>query len=341
MLYKLVSKERRFAELEPMPFRSMADFGKREKELESLIADNILEVLFEDGSLMPVFRERQRQSEADIYALDGKGDLVIFELKRSAAGEGAVHQALRYAQDAGQWSYPKLASKYETYSGSDAELAEDHAEAFDLESPLPSRQFNRNQRLVVIGSAADDSLIAAVDYWKQKGLSIDFLPYRIYSIGGKHYFEFFSLPYDRHQNPSAAKGVIFDTNRSYREDAIWDMMEHRTVEAYGEAKRFVGHLHPGDIVFFSHKWCGIVAAAKVRKGSIQKPDEDTCARSVDFLTPVPTRGQSIKAMPFKKVAEATGKSFFWARTIKVPYLTPDEAQALVAELNSFLSKDGL
>ncbi len=338
MLYRLVSEAERFAELEPVPFKTMACLGKREKELETLVADNILERLFEDGSLMPIFQERLRQPEADIYALDEKGALVIFELKRSSAGEGAVHQALRYAQDAGQWTYAELERKYRTYSKNDtAELAKDHAYAFNLEVPLSSQQFNRRQRLMVIGSAADDSLITAVDYWRHQGLSIEFLPYRIYTIGNESYFEFFSPPYDRHQNPGTVKGVLFDTNRSYKEDGIWCMMEHATVEAYGDAKRFVGHVQPGDFVFFSHKWCGIVAAAKVKKGSIQKPDDNTFARAVEFLTPIPVRGEAIKAMPFRKVSEVTGKSFYWARTIKVPYLTADEAQNLVSELDSFLT----
>jgi len=44
---------------------------------------------------MPIFQERQYQKEADIYALNEKGELIIFELKRGSAGEGAVHQALR------------------------------------------------------------------------------------------------------------------------------------------------------------------------------------------------------------------------------------------------------
>ena len=34
---------------------------------------------------MPVFQERQYQAEADIYALNEQGELVIFELKRSSA----------------------------------------------------------------------------------------------------------------------------------------------------------------------------------------------------------------------------------------------------------------
>lgn len=103
MLYRLNTSDGKYDRLDPLPFKDFAHFGKREKELEHLIAGSILDVLFENASLMPIFQERQYQGEADIYALNEQGDLVIFELKRGTAGDGAVHQALRYAQDAGQW----------------------------------------------------------------------------------------------------------------------------------------------------------------------------------------------------------------------------------------------
>ncbi len=46
-------------------------------------------------------QERQLQSEADVYAINREGDLVIFELKRGLAGEDAVLQAIGYTQRAG------------------------------------------------------------------------------------------------------------------------------------------------------------------------------------------------------------------------------------------------
>ena len=336
MLYELNTTDGQYDRLEPVPFKVFSCFGKLEKDLEELIARSILDVLFEDASLMPIFQERQYQAEADIYALNERGDLVIFELKRSVAGDGAVHQALRYAQDAGQWSYATLQGKYQTYSGSSLELTDAHREAFNLEHPLDPKSLNTRQHLIVIGSAADDGLINAVSYWKRQGLSIEFLPYRLYELGGRQYFEFFALPFDRHRNPSEVKGVLFDTNRSYDEDSIWYMLENARVAAFGDAKRFIEHLSPGDIVFFSHKWSGLVAAAIVRKGKVKKPDAETWYRDVEFLTPVPTRGMPLKAMPFSMVAEITGKTFYWARTIKVPYLSKPEAETLLAALKQHL-----
>ena len=152
MLYKLGNTNGKFDSLEPVEFKNFSAFGNYEKDLENLIANNILEVLFEDSSLMPIFQERPRQAEADIYALNENGELVIFELKRSSAGEGAVHQALRYAQDAGQWSFSKIQGKYQSYSSTEANLVQAHQEAFNLEHPLDAKEFNTKQHLIVIGN---------------------------------------------------------------------------------------------------------------------------------------------------------------------------------------------
>jgi hypothetical protein len=337
MLYKLGTNDGRFDMIEPVPFKDFSSFGNLEKDLEELIARNILDVLFEDARLMPIFQERQYQAEADIYALNEKGELTIFELKRSVADDGAVHQALRYAQDAGQWSYAELEAKFQQYKGAETDLHLAHQEAFGLEHPLGKREINNSQHLVVIGSAADESLIYSVDYWQRQGISINFLPYRIYEFGGEKYFEFYALPYDLHKNPADAKGVLFDTNRSWDEESIWYMIENGCIAAFDDAKRFVEYVHPGDLVFFSHRGAGIVAAGRVKKGVIRAPNERTLYREVDFLTPVPKRGEELRAMPFARISEITGKSFYWARTIKVPYLSIDEAKALASELVEYLA----
>ena len=336
MLYKLEQDNDKISGIEPVEFKDLSSFGKLEKDLENLIATNILELLFEDAKLMPVFQERSYQAEADIYALNEKGELVIFELKRSSADYSAVQQALRYAEHAGQWSYKKLESKFRQYvKDENKSLVDVHQEAFELEHKLEPKDFNQKQHLIIIGSAADESLISSVDYWNKNGLSIEFLPYRIYELAGEKYFEFFAPPYDKHKNPADVKGVLFDTNRTYDENGIWHMLESKRLEAYGDAKRFVSHVNEGDIVFFSHKWCGVVAAAKV-KSKVYKPDNDTWYREVEFLTSVPSREDNLSYMPFANVSEFLGKCFFWARTIKVPYLTKAEALLLVEELKTYL-----
>ena len=288
---------------------------------------------------MPIFQERQWQPEADIYALNEKGELIIFELKRESAGGDAVTQALRYAQDAGQWSYTTLQSKYRSYRGEEyADLLKKHKDAFELEHKLDAKEINNKQRIVIIGSAADDSLINAVDYWKKQGLSIDFLPYRIYELNGEKYFEFFALPYDKHRNPSDVKGVLFDTNRAYDEESIWYMIENSRVAAFGDTKRYVNYVNPSDLVFFYHKGEGLVAAGRVQKGNIKSPNEHTLYRDVKFITPVPKRGENRYAMPPRKIEEITGRTFYYAAALKVPYLSKEEAENLASELKAYLKE---
>ena len=343
MLYKLSNQ---FNHIEPLPFKDIASFGRLEKDLENLIANNLLGVLFEDARLLPICQERRGKQEADIYALNEDGDLHIFELKRSTAGEDAVHQALRYAQTAGQWRYNQLQERFKRYRekskrypDQEIDLAEAHQEAFELDNPLGVEAFNRRQHLIVIGSGGDDKLIAAVDYWKQRGISIKFLPYRIYELAGEQYFDFFDVPYDSHKNPADEKGVLFDTNLSYDKEAIWYMMENDRVAAFGDRGPSVERLKVGDFVFFSHKGTGVVAAAKVRPGRVQI-DRGAHYRDVEFITPIPQKGTELKAIPFKKISKVTGKKFFHARTIKVPYLSKSEACHLANVLRRHLEAPG-
>ena len=84
-------------DLEALPFLDFADLGKIEKDLENLLAEHLLDILFEDAALMPIIQERPMQAEADLYALNPKGDLIIFELKRGFAKADAMLQAIRYS----------------------------------------------------------------------------------------------------------------------------------------------------------------------------------------------------------------------------------------------------
>ena len=327
MLYKLKNQE-----LEPVGW---TDFGGSEKDLEDLIANSLLDVLFEEPSLMPVFQERKGQPVADIYALDRQGDLFIFELKVGSTGAEAVQQILRYAQDAGRWSYHRLNELY----GSE-ELDKAHQDAFQLEEPLTTREFNVRQHLMVVGNSANEELVNAVDYWKKQGILIDFIPYRIYNICREKYLEFFSVPMDRHTNPNNTRGILFDTNRTYSEQAVWYMIDNSRVAAFGDSRRFARYVQPGDIVFLSHRGQGIVAAGRVKKGKVKEDKrENALYRDIEFLTPLPTKGSDghpERAMPFAQVSQIVTKKFFHAATIKKPYLSQREADLLLEALKGFL-----
>lgn len=66
----------------------------------------------------------------------------------------------------------------------------------------------------------------------------------------------------RHSNPGDAKGVLFDTNRSYDENAIWHMLEKKRVSAFGDTKYVADYVKPRDLVFLCHKGHGVVAGCR-------------------------------------------------------------------------------
>jgi hypothetical protein len=334
MLYKLGKSAKKFDSIDPLPFSGLP----LEKELEDLLAQNLWDVLFEGSQLMPIFQERSWQPEADIYALNEQGDLVIFELKRAHADGGAVHQALRYCEKAGRYSYEKLEEMLRAYRKDQLlSLQQGHQSGFDLEHPLDRSAFNKKQHLVIVGSAGDDELIRNLDYWKLKGISLSFIPYRVYKIAGEHYFEFFSLPYDQHSNPGLAKGVIFDTNFSWNEESIWYMCEGDRVAAFGSIKGIVHSFNKGDIVFLYHKGRGIIAAGEVKSDAKEDASADAMYCDLKWLTPKPIKGKAFKVMSVAQIKHVTGRNFYWAKTMKPPYLNKEDAAHLLEELKVSLA----
>ena len=329
MLYKLGKTHNTFDHIEPLAFQGLP----QEKELENLLANSLWEILYESNQYLPIFQERSWQPEADVYALDKAGDLVVFELKKETASGGAVHQILRYSEKASRIKYDALQNMLRTYKKDNKlDLREEHKDRFDLEHPLDKTSFNRKQHLIIVGCAMDIELIRNIDYWRSQGVLLDFIPYRVYNISSEYYFEFFSLPYDIHSNPAYGKGVIFDTNKTYDEEAVWYMCENNRVAAFGDIKGIVHSLSKGDIVFLYHKGMGIIAAGKVQSAVKEDEQADAFYCDLKWLTTKPTRASPTKPMPAWRIKEVMERNFWWAITLKVPYLTMQEAEHLLDAL---------
>ncbi len=329
MLFKYKNNE-----LEPLSFYDYSDFKGKEKDLENLLANNLGNLFIEDGQLMPIFQERQWQEEPDLCALDKDGNLIIFELKRGAVQGDTTIQVMRYAQMYGQMKYHELERIFQKYKSTSQSLIDAHAETFGIEGKLLTEDsFNRHQKLVMVGSSSDTSLIAAVDYWKSKQLDIDFLPYRFYRIDGEIYFDFFAKPYDYHINPRDKKGIIFDTNCSYDKDSVWDMFANSKISAYGKASRYINSFNKGDYVLYYHKGRGVIGAGIIKDFKVvENSSKEELYRAVDLLTPVLKYEKDIRSISASELCELLGKNFYFASTIKSPYLSVEEAEIVVEEL---------
>ncbi|MFO0885904.1 MAG: hypothetical protein U0894_17250 [Pirellulales bacterium] len=127
--------------------------------------------------------------------------------------------------------------------------------------------------------------------------------------------------------------MLFDTCRTYIPDSIWYMCENNRVAAFGDQAHVVSYLNKRDIVFLYHKWSGIVAAGMVTSGVKVDKAKDAQYRDLEWLTAKPCKVEGDpKAMAPSMIKETLNRDFFWARTIKSPYLTKADSDILLKAL---------
>lgn len=246
----------------PVKAKRFSDIGWKEKDLENLIASNILK-LIPESQLMVLFQEKPFREAADIYALDKNGDLYIFELKRWRGQQENLLQVLRYGQIYGQYSYEQLQEMLRRYERiQDLDLANKHYEYFkdSIKDQLSPSDFNNDQHFIVITNGVDIDTRNAIKYWQDKGLKIDSIIYRVYSVGNKHILEF--NPY----NPEGEVIIeeeqgyyIVNTNLTWSDSDYKDMLSQQKAAAYGSRRFGIRNISKGDTVFLYHSGSGVIA----------------------------------------------------------------------------------
>ena len=260
----------------------------------------------------------------------------MFELKRYGSNDDTIAQIFRYVQSVQRWDYGSIERKLKAYLKNEDDkfsLKTYHQNAFELATPLNEREFNKKQKMIIIANSLDNNLKNSISYWQKKGMDIDFVPYRVYEIGKKRYFEIFTKPFDSHFNPSDIKGVIFDTNRAFDEKAADYMLKEKRVSSFWGRREAVYCLKKNDYVFLSHKSVGIIASGKVtsevKKGDYQGDGSElyvNCAFFSDKYSP--DKG----ILSYSRIQELIDKTFFHARIDKRPFLSAEESEKLIEEI---------
>lgn len=275
MLYRLNLNNK--SEITPVSNTTFADIGWMEKDLEELLSKNLTTFL-PDNQLFVIFQERKYQEEADIYALDKEGKLFIFELKRWGANQENILQVLRYGQKFGRYDYYALEEMYKTYLKKErASLQEDHFKHFQgrIEKKVDLDQFNIKQHFVIVTNGVDRETMEAIQYWKEQGLNIDCLPYKLYKISDNVYFEFRTYNPENDVLYEGNRNIyIVNTNRAWNENAYQDMLRNNKASAYGDRRFTIERIKRNDIVLLYHTGSGVIAYGKVNSGIIKiEPDE--------------------------------------------------------------------
>lgn len=252
---------------------SLASSGLKEKDLENVISKRI-ERLVRTDQLMVIMQERQRQEEPDILAIDEKGKLYIFELKRWEGRSENLLQALRYGQKFGRYNYEKLNWFYQSYRHSKQgriNLHEAHKDFFELDKVLDKDSFNIDQHFVIVTNGLDYDTWDAIAYWKNKGLSISPLVYRIFKINEELYIDF--DPYgpipDAPKEPESGLFVI-NTNKTYMPEVYKEMVAERKGSAYYGRKYSIQNIKAGNSVCLYHVGAGVIGIGKAKTDYMKK-----------------------------------------------------------------------
>ena len=132
---------------------------------------------------------------------------------------------------------------------------------------------------------------------------------------------------------SACKGIMFDTNISYSETNESEMILGNKIAAYGDAKRYIDSFCKGDYALFYSKGRGIIAVGQIITDA---PTEvaDEKYHSVRMIVPENFNGD-VKALPAlfpNEIKTILNRNFYWASTIKTPFLTGAQVEMLIREL---------
>lgn len=274
MLFKLDQTNKDY--LRGVKTVTLAQIGWEEKDLENIISKN-LPLFIPENQLMVIFQERRRQEEADIFALDKNGMLFIFELKRWKSSQENLLQVLRYGQRFGQYDYDALQEMIRTYHKNPSlNLAETHFNYFKevISKKLEEDRFNFDQHFVVITNGIDLETLNAVQYWKNKGLKIDCLPYKVYKEDDSFVLEFKSFnPQNEIIIEEETNIFVVNTNIAYSKTNYKDMLTKNRAAAYGDKRFGIERIKNGDLVLLYHSGTGIVAIGKA-KGKVQKDEKN-------------------------------------------------------------------
>ena len=245
--------------------------GLLEKHVEEFFGSHINEIILED-QLMLIGQERLGQEEADLFALDRKGTLYIFEIKRWQSAPENLLQVLRYGQIFGRYEYEQLQDLARRHQKLEGNLRQKHREHFDLSDVLKESDFNQEQVFVVVTNGVDRDTLGAIRFWGKKGLRIQSLTYRLYSIGDQPYifFEVFNPEQDVLLEVES-RFFIVNTNSSYMEDAWRNMISGHKAAAYYNRKYAVTGITRGSTVFLYHNVVGIIAKGRATS-SYKKAD---------------------------------------------------------------------
>jgi len=129
---------------------------------------------------------------------------------------------------------------------------------------------------------------------------------------------------------SVNKGIIFDTNKSYSAVGEKEMFENNQIIAWGKASKYIDSFNLNDYVLYYSKGKGIVAIGKIT--TLPHGDDSKKFCNVEMLVPPRDYENTNCFITASELKNELNKSFYFASTRKVPFISPDEVEKLITLL---------
>ncbi len=305
MIFEVVNN---LNELIPLPHKNIsAKFKKNEKNLEIFLSKMIGNEIF--PQYLSFGNERQWQSEADIFAVNDVGDLIIFELKvHGHDDKGKIYQALGYAQAFSKWTYNNMNEHYKKCGG-DGELIDAFEEHFG--QAIDQSDFNKKQKTIVISNSSSISTNSVTEYWKRQGISIEEYFYRFYNVAGKNIVEISSELYI----PESGGNCWINTCKKYDKNAYLDMVTNSKASAYGDRKRVIHRGLSNSTVFLYHNGYGIIGGG-VGTAKLSDNGDEKQIKLKNFIHGVNLKtGQIKNCLGARKIKALLKQDFYFPNSI--------------------------
>ncbi len=130
------------------------------------------------------------------------------------------------------------------------------------------------------------------------------------------------------------KGIMFDTNKSFSETSEKYMLENSRVSAWGNAQKYIHSFNKGDYVLFYSNSKGIIAIGKIKSDKTFESGNESYREVEPIVFPENYDEQSMAYISPSEIKDALHKSFYFASTIKSPFLSEDDSKALIKILKA-------
>ncbi|HLJ21147.1 MAG TPA: hypothetical protein VKU84_13155, partial [Stellaceae bacterium] len=221
----IYSYSKRIPRCKPLNAASFHRDGLTEKAIEDLLASNPGLLFSNPEDVLLVGRQRHGSRLPDLLFLDGARNLYVVEIKRDSADRTCVAQVQEYGARLGDWTREDFENLWKGLHRKTplAKGLRDHL-GFGLTEPIA-----RNVKLVIVAQSPGPGIADLIDWLHENGLSIHFVPFALYRLGERRFFEMTPIRASRAAR-AASSNWYLNTNETFRQGSSQDMF-HQGIAA--------------------------------------------------------------------------------------------------------------